>query len=175
MAETPSSQTTFAGEKSLTEPGVYVSLTYDELDATAVRQRVKSPKAGAVVLFAGCTRDTFAAKTVTHLAYSTYAPLALRTLQSIAKAVHADHSLVGIAVTHRLGRVDIGEESILIAVSSPHRAAAWRAGEECLEKVKASVEIWKEEWFEDGGIWRSNRDGQAGVPVEVIAESRTQT
>lgn len=69
-------------------------------------------------------------------------------------------------MVHRLGAVGIGEESILIAVSSPHRAEAWKAGEECLERVKAGVEIWKEEWFEGGGFWRSNRDGMAGVPVE---------
>lgn len=114
---------------------------------------------------AGCTRDTFQSKTVTHLAYSTYAPLALRTLLSIARDVHAKHGLVAIAITHRLGRVDIGEESILIAISAPHRKAGWKGGEECLERVKERVEIWKEEWFEDGGFWRSNRDGQAGVPV----------
>lgn len=84
---------------------------------------------------------------------------------SVAKAVAEKHSLVGIAITHRLGRVDIGEESILIAISSAHRQASWRAGEECLEEVKAKVEVWKEEWFENGGVWRANRDGQAGVPV----------
>lgn len=72
---------------------------------------------------------------------------------------------MSIAITHRLGRVDIGEESVLIAVSAPHRKAGWAAGEECLERVKDRVEIWKEEWFEDGGVWRSNRDGRAGVPV----------
>ena len=113
----------------------------------------------------GCTRDSFASQTVTHLAYSTYAPLALRSLLAIARDMRQKHALVGIAITHRLGRVDIGEESILIAVSAPHRGAGWRAGEECLERVKDKVEIWKEEWFEDGGVWRSNRDGQAGVPV----------
>lgn len=102
---------------------------------------------------------------MTHLAYSTYVPLALRTLQKIARAIHTKHNLVAIAITHRLGRVDIGEESIYIAVSAPHRKAAWAAGEECLEQVKAEVEIWKEEWFEDGGVWRSNRDGQAGTAV----------
>ena len=64
--------------------------------------------------------------------------------------------------------MDIGDESILIAVSAPHRTAAWRAGEECLERVKARVEIWKEEWFEDGGVWRANRDGAEGVPVGVL-------
>ncbi len=87
-------------------------------------------------------------------------------MQKIAKEVHEKHGLVAISITHRLGQVDVGEESVLIAVSAPHRAAAWRAGEECLELVKERVEIWKEERFEDGGVWRSNRDGQAGVPVE---------
>lgn len=80
---------------------------------------------------------------------------------------------MGISITHRLGRVDIGEESILIAISAPHRKAAWVAGEECLERVKDRVEIWKEEWFEDGGIWRSNKDGQAGVPVKKKGETKT--
>ncbi|KAL1583381.1 Molybdopterin synthase catalytic subunit [Cladosporium halotolerans] len=155
----------FEGEKFLSEEDVYVSLTYDELDAKAMMDRVKSPKAGAVVLFAGCTRDSFAGETVTHLAYSSYPPLALRTLQKIARSIREKHELVAIAITHRLGKVDIGEESILIAVSSAHRQAAWKAGEECLEEVKEKVEVWKEEWFADGGVWRANRDGQAGVRV----------
>ncbi|KAM0696318.1 hypothetical protein Q7P36_003564 [Cladosporium allicinum] len=155
----------FEGEQALEEQNVYVSLTYDELNAKTTMDRVKSPKAGAVVLFSGCTRDSFNGETVTHLAYSSYPPLALRTLQKIARSMREKHNLVAIAVTHRLGKVDIGEESILIAVSSAHREAAWRAGEECLEEVKQKVEVWKEEWFADGGVWRANRDGQAGVKV----------
>jgi len=115
--------------------------------------------------FIGCTRSTFQSKSVTHLAYSTYPPLALRTLLSIAKDIQSKHDLVGISISHRLGRVDIGEESVIIAVSAPHRKAGWSGGEECLELVKERVEIWKEEWFEDGGVWRSNRDGGVGVPV----------
>lgn len=89
-------------------------------------------------------------------------------MQNIARSIYSTHNLVSISITHRLGRVDIGDESILIAVSAPHRKAAWEAGEECLERVKERVEIWKEEWFEDGGVWRSNRDGQAGVPVNGV-------
>lgn len=84
---------------------------------------------------------------------------------SIARSMREKHALIGVVISHRLGKVEIGEESILIAVSSPHREAAWRAGEECLELVKEKVEIWKEEWFADGGYWRANRDGQAGLPV----------
>ncbi|KAI5364578.1 Putative molybdopterin biosynthesis MoaE [Septoria linicola] len=169
----PNDDKKFEGEQSREdEENVYVSLTYDTLDATKQMARVKSAKAGAVVLFAGCTRDTFQSKAVTHLAYSTYAPLALKTLSRIACSIKKAHHLTAIAITHRLGRVDIGEESILIAIASPHRQAAWQAGEACLEDVKQSAEIWKEEWFKDGGMWRSNRDGKAGVPVRRASEAK---
>jgi len=86
---------------------------------------------------------------------------------SIGKAIVEKHSLTSIAIVHRLGVVPIGEESILIAVSSPHREAAWRAGEEALEEIKAKLEVWKKEEFGgvDGGIWRANRDGAAGVRI----------
>lgn len=69
-------------------------------------------------------------------------------------------------MVHRLGTVPIGEESILIAVSSPHRQAAWRAGEEALEECKARVEVWKREEFEgEEGVWRANRDGIQGEKI----------
>lgn len=77
------------------------------------------------------------------------------------------HSLTAISITHRLGTVPIGEESILIAVSSPHRQAGWRGGEEALEICKERAEIWKLEEFEgdEAAVWRANRDGQLGVRV----------
>src|SRR6516225_1028321 len=103
--------------------------------------------------------------------YSAYNKLALRTMVKIARDILAKHSLKAIAMVHRLGVVQIGEESILIAVSSPHRQAAWRAGEEALEECKEKVEVWKLEEFggEEGGVWRANRDGVAGdkIPNEA--------
>lgn len=88
---------------------------------------------------------------------------------AVAKAVRAKHALAAVAVVHRLGDVPVGAESILIAVSSAHRQAAWRAGEEALEEIKARAEIWKYEQFEDGGgLWKANRDG--GVPGEECQE-----
>ena len=88
---------------------------------------------------------------------------------SIAKTVKTKHSCTALSIVHRLGVVPIGQESILIAVSSPHRQAAWKAGEEALEECKAKVEVWKLEEFggEEGGVWRSNRDGAAGDPVKI--------
>lgn len=96
--------------------------------------------------------------------------MALQTLISIARSIKEKHSLTAIAMVHRLGVVPIGEESILIAVSSPHRQAAWRAGEEALEECKHRAEIWKLEEFDgegsEAGVWRANRDGKMGVKVE---------
>jgi molybdopterin synthase catalytic subunit len=94
---------------------------------------------------------------------------------SICKSIQEKHSLVSIAMIHRLGVVPIGEESILITVSSPHRQAAWKAGEEALEECKEKVEVWKREEFggEEGGVWRANRDGASGIRIdeEEVEES----
>ena len=102
------------------------------------------------------------------LQYTSYEPRALQTMFSICKSVHQKHSLTSIAMIHRLGVVPIGEESILIAVSSPHRQAAWKAGEEALEECKEKVEVWKKEEFggDEGGVWRANRDGAVGLQVD---------
>lgn len=154
---------------SLESPGIYVALTHEPLDAKPIMDKVRSPQAGATVLFAGTTRDNFGGRAVLNLSYEAYAPLALRTMRDIAQAALEKHNLKGVAIVHRLGVVPVAEESILIAVSSPHRAAAWRAGEECLEEVKARAEVWKLETFEDdrSAVWRANRDGAVGERVEL--------
>ncbi|RDA89212.1 hypothetical protein CP532_0498 [Ophiocordyceps camponoti-leonardi (nom. inval.)] len=151
----------------LSGDGCHVSLTKEYLSVQAVMNRVRSPEAGAIVLFVGTTRDSFAGKPVKELQYTAYNGLALRTMLAIAEDTRQKHGLKGIAMAHRLGTVPIGEESILIAVSAPHRQAAWRAGEEALEACKAKVEVWKREEFHDGeGVWRANRDGIAGQRID---------
>ncbi|KAI4117116.1 MAG: hypothetical protein LQ338_007614 [Usnochroma carphineum] len=141
----------------------------DKLDVASVISSVKSPQAGAVVLFAGTTRDNFEGKPVTHLEYSSYAPLALKTMVSVAQLVKTKHALTAVTMVHRLGVVPIEEESILIAVSAPHRQAAWKGGEEALELCKEKVEVWKLEEFggDQGGVWRANRDGARGVQADA--------
>ncbi|KAI5464022.1 Molybdopterin biosynthesis MoaE [Mariannaea sp. PMI_226] len=147
--------------------GCYVALTHDHLDVKSIMDRVRDPGAGAIVLFAGTTRDNFDGKPVKELLYSSYQPRALKSMLAITKDILTKHSLKGIAMIHRLGTVPIGEESILIAVSAPHRQAAWRAGEEALEECKSSVEVWKREEFEgEEGVWRANRDGAKGTKYE---------
>ncbi|KAI1047233.1 hypothetical protein LB505_011080 [Fusarium chuoi] len=152
----------------LSEQDCYVALTHDHLNAQAIMDRVRSPSAGAIVLFAGTTRDNFAGKPVKELQYTAYHPRALKSMMAIAKDVRDKHGLRGVAMIHRLGPVPIAQESILIAVSSPHRQAAWRAGEEALEECKSKVEVWKREEFEgEEGVWRANRDGAIGQREEI--------
>ncbi|KFY41885.1 hypothetical protein V494_02737 [Pseudogymnoascus sp. VKM F-4513 (FW-928)] len=127
---------------------------------------VRSPHSGANVLFSGTTRSTFGDSTVESLRYSAYTPLALRSMLRICTDIQTKYSASGVAMVHRLGEVGVGEESILIAISTKHRGEAWRGGEEALERCKSEVEVWKMERFEGGGVWRANRDGAAGVKVE---------
>ncbi|KAB5517311.1 molybdenum cofactor synthesis protein 2B [Coniochaeta sp. 2T2.1] len=149
------------------EGSCYVALTRDHLQVQPVMDR----EGTLIWSLPGTTRNSFANLPVRELQYQAYNPLALRTMLSIAKAMVTKHSLKGIAMVHRLGTVPIGEESILIAVSSPHRQAAWRAGEEALEECKARVEVWKrEEFVGEEGVWRANRDGVMGVKEEKGAD-----
>ncbi|RFU75837.1 molybdopterin synthase catalytic subunit [Trichoderma arundinaceum] len=169
----------------MSEQGCYVGLTHAYLNIQDAIDKVRSPMAGAIVLFAGwyswnilasalsnqksigTTRDNFAGKPVKELQYTAYNKLALRTMMTICKDILSKHGLKGISMIHRLGTVPIGEESILIAVSSPHRQAAWRAGEEALEACKSRVEVWKKEEFEgEEGVWRANRDGAMGQKMD---------
>ena len=123
---------------------------------------------GAHGAVSGTTRDNFAGKPVKELRYTAYVPLALKTMNNIAKSVKAKYDLTAVSMVHRLGICPIGEESILIAVSAPHRQVAWKGGEEVLEECKNKAEIWKMEEFggEDGGVWRANRDGRPGVNIQ---------
>lgn len=106
----------------------------------------------------GTTRDNFQGKTVTHLAYSSYIPMAIKSLEKIASTAVKKHGLIKIAILHRLGEVPILEESILVIASSPHRQEAFDAARDVLEECKEKLEVWKREEFEEGGVWRANKE-----------------
>ncbi|EED13724.1 polysaccharide deacetylase, putative [Talaromyces stipitatus ATCC 10500] len=147
----------------LTSENIYLELTYSPLNTTRILAQINSPSAGANILFLGTTRDTFENRPVSQLSYTSYAPLALKTLTEIARATFRDHEgIKGVSISHRLGVVPVTEASIAIAVSAAHRGPAWRAGEEVLEKCKERLEVWKREEFvgerPEEGEWRANRD-----------------
>lgn len=148
---------------------IHVELRYEPLDVLHASRFIRSPTAGANVLFLGTTRNNFDNRPVSHLAYQAYPKLALNTLMKIAIEVRAKHNLGKIIIVHRLGEVPIEEESIIVGISSGHRGEGWKGAEEMLERVKERAEIWKQEWFADdndshgqaSAVWKANKDTDA--------------
>ena len=129
-------------------------LTDDPIDIAAVERSVTDPSCGAVLLFLGNVRDHHAGRQVTRLDYSAYRTMAEAALERIASELEAEGDLK-VAITHRLGQVPVGEASVVIAVSSPHRQAAYEASRVALERLKREVPIWKHEHYADGvSMWR---------------------
>lgn len=127
-----------------------ICLTHESIDISAVLESVRSPAAGAVVLFLGTTREMTDGRQTRWLNYEAYAPLAEKLLAELISQAQQRWPLVACSVAHRLGRVEVGEVSVAIAVSSAHRQAAFEAGQWLIDRLKESVPIWKEEHWADG-------------------------
>lgn len=107
---------------------------------------------GGIVTFTGTVRDNTHGRRVTRLEYEAYVPMAERKLAQIGEAVRAAHA-AEVAIVHRVGVLGPGEAAVVIACAAPHRTAAFRACEACIEQLKKDVPIWKREVFEDGSEW----------------------
>ena len=130
-----------------------ILVTKDPIEIDSVIQAVESPRAGALVTFDGRVRNHSRSKRVKHLYYEAYTEMALTELSAIRDSALGKWPLEEVAIVHRLGRLDIGETSVFIAVSSAHRADAFAACQYLIDTLKKSVPIWKKEFFEDGGEW----------------------
>ncbi|HEV8581768.1 MAG TPA: molybdenum cofactor biosynthesis protein MoaE [Thermoanaerobaculia bacterium] len=125
------------------------------IDTDSAVAAVSGPGRGAVVIFLGTVRDHHAGRPVEKLTYSAYRAMALEGLRRIVADLEAAHQDLRAAIVHRLGEVSVGEPSVVIAVGSPHRAAAYEASRTALERLKAEIPIWKREHYADGGeAWR---------------------
>ena len=130
-----------------------IQLTRTPLDGAALSAAVWHPGAGALVTFEGVVRDTARGKSVRHLEYEAYVEMAEDRLRAIAAAVHDRWGITHVAIAHRLGRLEIGEASVIIVVASPHRAEAFDACRYIIDTLKATVPIWKKEVATDGAEW----------------------
>jgi molybdopterin synthase catalytic subunit len=130
-------------------------LTDDPLDPAAVARSIADPACGAVVLFAGTVRDSHRGRPVERITYSAYRAMADARLREIAGRLERRYPGTHVAIVHRLGELPVGEASVVIAVASPHREAAYAASREALERLKAEVPIWKREHYAGGeSSWR---------------------
>lgn len=127
------------------------------LDVAEVTARVADPAAGATAAFVGTTRNAFHGKPVEHLVYEAYRPLAERAMEEIGTEIATQWpDVIALGIVHRLGRVEVGEASVVVAVSAPHRAEALAACGYGIDRLKATLPIWKKEVFADGEVWREN-------------------
>ncbi len=133
--------------------GHFFALTRDPIDVEALRRRVAQPQDGAVVVFEGIVRDHSGNRRTLFLDYECYEPMAIRELSRLGREIAARHAVSRVAIVHRLGRMEIGEASVAIAVAAPHRRAAFDAAREAIDRLKKEVPIWKKEHFEDGAVW----------------------
>ena len=143
------------------------------LDTRAIAAAVVGPSRGAVVTFHGTVRDHHQGRPVARLDYTAYRPMAEAALRRIVAELEASHRDLRAAIVHRLGEVPVGEASVVIAVASPHRGAAFDAAREALERLKRDVPIWKREHYADGGAaWREEEPLAVSEPAAAPAASR---
>lgn len=132
-----------------------------------IARQVRGDEDGAVATFDGCVRNHSHGRSTLYLEYEAYEAMALAKMQEIAAQLHANFPIHRVAIVHRLGRLEIGETSVFIAVSSAHRAAAFDACRCAIDTLKKTVPIWKKEFFADGAVWA---DGELPpVPAETPA------
>jgi molybdopterin synthase catalytic subunit len=145
--------------------GRRAALTESPIDTDAVAASVAGPERGAVLTFLGTVRDSHAGRRVEKLTYSAYQKMALEGLERIAADLEAASPGLRAAIVHRLGEVPVGEASVVIAVASPHRAAAYEASRTALERLKAEIPIWKREHYAEGpAVWREEEPLRAPAP-----------
>jgi MoaE-MoaD fusion protein len=133
--------------------GGAVRLSEDPLDLGAAVAEVADDRAGAIATFVGTTRVESRGRTVVHLEYEAYEGMAERVMDELAASLLERHDLCAVAIHHRVGRVGIGEQSVVIAVSAPHRHDALAACREAIDTLKESVPLWKKEVYEGGEEW----------------------
>jgi molybdopterin synthase catalytic subunit len=146
-----------------------ILLVHDPIDFAGLIQSVRADEDGAIVTFDGFVRNESHGRLTLYLEYHAYEPMALAKMSEIAAQAHEKYAIHRVGIAHRLGHLEIGETSVFIAVSAPHRATAFDACRYAIDTLKRTVPIWKKEYFEDGAVWA---DGE--MPPLPGGEARPQ-
>jgi len=139
-------------------PYDFFELTTDTIDVGQVARRVVLPECGATVTLDGYAREWTKGKRTLYLVYEAYDAMALTEMQRLCAEAHKQFEIAHLGIVHRTGRLEIGETSVVIAASAPHRKAAFDACEWAIKELKRTVPIWKKEIFENGEAWVETAD-----------------
>ncbi|HEX3559828.1 MAG TPA: molybdenum cofactor biosynthesis protein MoaE [Pyrinomonadaceae bacterium] len=151
-------------------PQDFFELTTEPIDVGAIARRVVPSRCGATVTLDGYAREWTDNRRTLYLVYEAYAPMALAEMRRLGEEAHQRFDIAHVGVVHRTGRTDIGETSVVIAVSAPHRRAAFEACEWAIRELKRTVPIWKKEFFEDGSVWVEGEGAPEHLPSGATAK-----
>ena len=168
-----------AGEAGISARGADcpVRMVREPIATQSVLDRVKLPEDGAAVVFEGVVRNNTRGRRTLYLDYEAYEAMALKQMDALVKEARSRFAIREAAIVHRLGRLEIGETSVLIVVASAHRGPAFEAGRWLIDTLKKTVPIWKKEYFEDGAVWADGEPfpqeiPRAGGTIEPPAASK---
>jgi molybdopterin synthase catalytic subunit len=131
----------------------FFEITNEPLDIGEIARRVVLPECGATVTLDGYVRQFTKGRETEHLFYEAYQPMALKEMEKLIENAHKNFDIANVGIVHRLGKMEIGETSVVISVSAPHRRAAFAACEWLIKELKRTVPIWKKEVYADGETW----------------------
>jgi len=157
------------GQHTATEPDLF-ELTREVIRRDEIVKAARLPGDGAAVIFDGFVRNNFRGRETLYLEYEAYEPMALAKIREIGAQIREKFAVHRVAIVHRLGRLNVGETSVFIAVSAPHRAAAFDACRYAIDTLKRTVPIWKKEFFVDGSVWAEGCN-PAATPNPATNES----
>lgn len=139
--------------KKIEDPRDFCELTSEPLDVGAIARRIVPAACGATVTLDGYVRQFTKDKETSYLVYEAYEPMALREMEKLIAQAHEQFEIVSVGIVHRLGRLEIGETSVVISAAAPHRRAAFEACEWLIKELKRTVPIWKKEVYAGGETW----------------------
>lgn len=134
-------------------PSDFFELTTAPVDIASVARRVVPPECGATVTLDGYVRQFTKGRETLHLVYEAYEPMAIKEMEKLVEKARTDFEIANVGIVHRLGKLEIGETSVVISVAAPHRKAAFAACEWIIRELKRTVPIWKKEVYADGEVW----------------------
>ena len=159
------------GEPGKDQRPKHAAIVREPIDTRAVVERIKRPEDGAVVVFEGIVRNHSRGRATLYLDYEAYEQMARKQMEDLAGQAVSQFQIREAAIVHRLGRLEIGEASVLIVVASGHRAAAFEACRWLIDTLKRTVPIWKKEHFENGAVWADGEPFPAQVPRAAGSQS----
>jgi molybdopterin synthase catalytic subunit len=151
----------------------HCAIVREPIPSQEIADRLKAPEDGATAIFEGIVRNHTRSRRTLYLDYEAYEPMALNEMERLAQNALEQFKIRDVRLVHRLGRLEIGETSVLVAVASAHRGAAFEACRWLIDTLKKTVPIWKKEYFEDGAVWADGEPFPDDLRAKIDVEPRS--